>query len=216
VPVIEFRWGRGGYLASVVFPFFEHVYGITDLSSPSPGGGILYASRANSRFACAPYRASKANRACQWSVCVVGLHTPFQRDNAGCRSWLRRPAPGLCKLDAGSGSPREARRAVDHAASYGGKPGPYLLIPHDAIAENMTIEGLAQHYAVDVHHDHRLSLSLGVLNFELYRRTTPVTRCNRDHLSRTRDDLDIATAAFEEHAQRGLSGVDIHLLAKLV
>ena len=27
----------------------------------------------NSRFACAPYRASKANRACQWSVCVVGL-----------------------------------------------------------------------------------------------------------------------------------------------
>jgi hypothetical protein len=35
-----------------------------------------------------------------------------------------------------------------------------LLIPHDAIAENMTIESLAQHYAVDSSSDHCLSLSL--------------------------------------------------------
>ena len=39
--------GTRKLLTSVVFPLFEHVYGITDLSSPSPGSGILYASRAN-------------------------------------------------------------------------------------------------------------------------------------------------------------------------
>ena len=32
--------------------------------------------------------------------------------------------------------------ATDHAASYEGKPWTYVLIPHDAIAENMTLEGL--------------------------------------------------------------------------
>jgi type III restriction enzyme len=40
------------------------------------------------------------------------------------------------------------RHATTHAASYGGKPWSYLLIPHDAIAENMTIEGLVRQYAV--------------------------------------------------------------------
>jgi type III restriction enzyme len=40
------------------------------------------------------------------------------------------------------------RRATDHAASYNGKCWTYLLIPHDAIAENMTLEGLSQRYAV--------------------------------------------------------------------
>ena len=47
------------------------------------------------------------------------------------------------------------------ARDYEPNPEPgYLLIPHDAIAENMTIEGLAQHYAVDSSSDHCLSLSL--------------------------------------------------------
>lgn len=36
----------------------------------------------------------------------------------------------------------------DHAASYQGKPGEYLLIPHDMIAENMTLKGLADRYRV--------------------------------------------------------------------
>jgi type III restriction enzyme len=40
------------------------------------------------------------------------------------------------------------RRATNHAASYDGKPWMYLLIPHDAIAENMTLEGLARQYSV--------------------------------------------------------------------
>ncbi|MGA7453072.1 MAG: hypothetical protein WBW73_17935 [Rhodoplanes sp.] len=40
------------------------------------------------------------------------------------------------------------RHATTHAASYGGKPWSYLLIPHDSIAENMTIDGLVQQYAV--------------------------------------------------------------------
>jgi type III restriction enzyme len=33
--------------------------------------------------------------------------------------------------------------ASDHAASYVGKPWRYLLIPHDEIVENMTLDGLA-------------------------------------------------------------------------
>jgi type III restriction enzyme len=41
------------------------------------------------------------------------------------------------------------RRATDHAASYDGKPWTYLLVPHDAIAENMTVEGLARQFAVE-------------------------------------------------------------------
>jgi type III restriction enzyme len=41
------------------------------------------------------------------------------------------------------------RHATQHAASYGGKPWTYLLVPHDAIAENMTIEGLSQLYTTD-------------------------------------------------------------------
>ncbi len=37
--------------------------------------------------------------------------------------------------------------ASDHARTYGGKPWRYALIPHDAIAENMTLEFLLKHYA---------------------------------------------------------------------
>lgn len=28
MPVMDFRWGRVAYLASVILPIFEHVYGI--------------------------------------------------------------------------------------------------------------------------------------------------------------------------------------------
>lgn len=35
------------------------------------------------------------------------------------------------------------KSATDHAAKQGGKPWMYLLIPHDAIAENMGHNGLA-------------------------------------------------------------------------
>jgi type III restriction enzyme len=36
--------------------------------------------------------------------------------------------------------------ASNHAASNGGKPWQYVLIPHDEIAENMTMEGLANQF----------------------------------------------------------------------
>ncbi|HVQ38308.1 MAG TPA: DEAD/DEAH box helicase family protein [Pyrinomonadaceae bacterium] len=39
------------------------------------------------------------------------------------------------------------KHASTHAATYDGKQWKYLLIPHDAISENMTIEGLAQRFA---------------------------------------------------------------------
>ena len=36
--------------------------------------------------------------------------------------------------------------ASEHARSYGGKPWQYALIPHDAIAENMTLEFLVKQF----------------------------------------------------------------------
>ena len=33
-----------------------------------------------------------------------------------------------------------------HRTNHGGKPWRYVLIPHDAIAENMTLAGLAQQF----------------------------------------------------------------------
>ena len=36
--------------------------------------------------------------------------------------------------------------ASDHASTYGGKPWRYLLIPHDEIAENITLGGLAERF----------------------------------------------------------------------
>lgn len=38
------------------------------------------------------------------------------------------------------------RQASDYAKTYRGKPWMYLLIPHDAIAENMTLTGLAERF----------------------------------------------------------------------
>ena len=38
-------------------------------------------------------------------------------------------------------------RAMTHALSNGGKPWKYVLIPHDVIAENMTLAGLASQFA---------------------------------------------------------------------
>ena len=39
--------------------------------------------------------------------------------------------------------------ATAHEKKHGGKPWTYLLIPHDAIADNKTIQGLAATYAFD-------------------------------------------------------------------
>jgi len=40
------------------------------------------------------------------------------------------------------------KRASDHAATWGGKGWTYVLIPHTAIAENMTLEGLVKGFGV--------------------------------------------------------------------
>ena len=39
------------------------------------------------------------------------------------------------------------RQASEHAQKYGSKPWVYALIPHDAIAQNMTLKGLANQYS---------------------------------------------------------------------
>ena len=37
--------------------------------------------------------------------------------------------------------------ASAHAKTYGGKPWTYVLIPHDVIVENMTLDFLLRNYA---------------------------------------------------------------------
>ncbi len=51
----------------------------------------------------------------------------------------------LAKKDAAI---RWCNRASEHAKTHGCKPWKYLLIPHDAIAENMTLRGLAGQFGV--------------------------------------------------------------------
>jgi type III restriction enzyme len=41
------------------------------------------------------------------------------------------------------------KQASDHADTYKGKPWKYVLIPHDAIAENMTLDGLANQFTAE-------------------------------------------------------------------
>ena len=36
--------------------------------------------------------------------------------------------------------------ASDYVKSYSGKPWKYLLIPHDEIADNITVDGLAKRF----------------------------------------------------------------------
>ncbi len=38
------------------------------------------------------------------------------------------------------------QQATDYMQPHGGKPWRYRLIPHDVIAENMTLPGLCQRY----------------------------------------------------------------------
>ena len=40
------------------------------------------------------------------------------------------------------------QQASAHSATYGGKPWRYALIPHDAIAENMTLAGLVGRFGI--------------------------------------------------------------------
>ena len=40
------------------------------------------------------------------------------------------------------------KNASDYAAKVGGKPWVYLLVPHDAVAQNMTLVALRARYEV--------------------------------------------------------------------
>lgn len=51
----------------------------------------------------------------------------------------------LAKKDAAS---KWCAHATTHTSQHQGKPWKYLLIPHDSVAENMTLEGLMKQYGV--------------------------------------------------------------------
>lgn len=56
-----------------------------------------------------------------------------------------RDADVLAKQDA---AVQWCRHASTHTATYSGKPWQYVLIPHDAIAENMTLAGLVEAFGL--------------------------------------------------------------------
>jgi type III restriction enzyme len=53
----------------------------------------------------------------------------------------------LAKRDAAT---TWCKQASDHAISYHGKPWKFVLIPHDAIVDNMTVAGLADRFVCTV------------------------------------------------------------------
>jgi type III restriction enzyme len=77
----------------------------------------------------------------------------FMAETADCIYMLEAKARNdlqdaevLAKKDA---AVQWCRHATRHATSYGGKLWTYLLVPHDAIWENMTLAGLANLFCVD-------------------------------------------------------------------
>jgi type III restriction enzyme len=83
-------------------------------------------------------------------------HLEYQPDfvaEAGTTVYMMEPkarnemsdAEVLAKRDA---AVKWCKQASDFATTWGGKPWQYLLIPHDAITDNMTIAGLRDHFAV--------------------------------------------------------------------
>src|SRR5215468_3489934 len=74
----------------------------------------------------------------------------FVAETADCIYMLEAKARNDM-LDAEVQAKKEAAvqwcgHAMRHAVSNGGKPWEYLLMPHDALTENMTIIGLASQY----------------------------------------------------------------------
>jgi type III restriction enzyme len=59
---------------------------------------------------------------------------------------MRKEMEDLVILAKKDSAVRWCRNASDHAATHDGKPWRYALIPHDAIAENMTLGGLVRQY----------------------------------------------------------------------
>ena len=59
---------------------------------------------------------------------------------------MRKEMEDLVVLAKKDSAMRWCKNASDHAATHGGKPWRYALIPHDAIAENMTLGGLVRRY----------------------------------------------------------------------
>lgn len=84
-----------------------------------------------------------------------GDHPEYQPDfvaETGDAIYMLEPKAKNQMMDADVLAKRDAavkwcRRAGEHAAMCGGKPWKYVLIPHDAIAENMTIKNLAAQFS---------------------------------------------------------------------
>ena len=88
----------------------------------------------------------------KWGADHLEYQPDFVAETSDCIYMLEPKAKGemndpqvLAKRDV---AVTWCRHASDHTASYEGKPWKYLLIPHDAITENMTLAGLAARFAV--------------------------------------------------------------------
>ncbi|MEO5326797.1 MAG: hypothetical protein H7829_00970 [Magnetococcus sp. THC-1_WYH] len=86
----------------------------------------------------------------KWGVDHHEYQPDFVAETANCIDMLEPKAANQME----DGEVREkayvavtwCQRATEHATRIGGKPWQYLLIPHDAIIESMTLEGLSRLY----------------------------------------------------------------------
>lgn len=86
----------------------------------------------------------------EWGVDHPEYQPDFVAETADCIYMLEPKASNqmadeevLAKRDV---AVKWCKQASDYTASYGGKPWKYLLIPHDAITENMILAGLATQF----------------------------------------------------------------------
>lgn len=63
------------------------------------------------------------------------------------RAVARNQLAGRDGEGQGQGRSDRVGHTNDHAKTYGGKPWRYVLIPHDALLENVTLAGLTGRFA---------------------------------------------------------------------
>ncbi|MBP7763767.1 MAG: DEAD/DEAH box helicase family protein [Syntrophaceae bacterium] len=70
--------------------------------------------------------------------------------------------------------------ASTHALSSGGKPWRYLLIPHDEIAENMMLDGLARKYGASIYADTHLGKNGNRCNLQKDKQASGAQKSGQD------------------------------------
>src|SRR5438105_2239820 len=98
----------------------------------------------------------------RWMLRSLPSILRFQRARSSQMKWVSVSDTSIYMLDSkekkemtalevlakGDAAVKWCEHATMHAATYGGKPWKYLLIPHDAIADNVTLDGLEDYLVI--------------------------------------------------------------------